>query len=521
MKTTVRAPILLIVIFLVALAARIAALPGSREANMTPDGARFLNLVRSIERGDGFVTPEACPAWLNPTSLPTPETFKEPGYPYIIAAFKPFVGDSFRAGQVVSLLAGILLPLLAYAVMRAMEIDRETAAVAGLFAAASPLLIQQSVYLMSDSLFAATLMLAFWMALLIPGRGRNVRGHLTAFLSGMAFGLALLVRAQAILALPPMVWALIARRRRRDAVTGVALAALAAVLVYSPYLVRNLRSFGTPFYSDVSAVGLLPYVDNFSFTHSLEHPPSSLAWAMEHPREILAHSLGGLWRFAVYILPGYLLGQRMWLLPLAVGLVLAIRDRRRWGFALLYGALMLASLLPLSWMPRYFTSLVPFVAGLAALGLVRIASYLDRFGPRLRRPVLVFVLIACASLLVLQMGRARRGTPNTFTPELAAARAYGPWLNERLGPGEAVMAETTSYWSWYSDRPSVYLVISDEARFRNVVERLKVKWVALPMSRLGEFSERFPDRRLPGLLEPFLEDGDLDIAIFRVSPDAH
>jgi 4-amino-4-deoxy-L-arabinose transferase-like glycosyltransferase len=485
---------------------------------MTPDGARLLNLARSIERGEGYVTPEAWPAWLNPARLPTPETFKEPGYPYIIAAIKPFVGDSFRAGQVVSLLAGILLPFLAYAAMRAMEVDRKTALCAGVFVAASPLLIQQSVYLMSDSLFTATLMLAFWMALLTPGRGRNFRGHLTALLSGMAFGLAFLVRAQAVFALPSMVWALVARRQRREAITCVALAALAAVLICSPYLVRNLRSFGTPFHSDVPAV--LFNVDNVPFRHSLEHPPSSLTWVMEHPREILTYSLGGLWRFVVHILPGYLLGQRMWLLPLAVGLVLAILDRRRWGFVLLYGIIMLVSILPLSWTPRYFTSLVPFLAGLAALGLVRITSYLDRFGPRLRRPVLVFVLIACSSLLVLQMDRARRGTPNTFTPELAAARAYGPWLNERLGPGEAVMAETTSYWSWYSDRPSVYLVISDEARFRNVVERLKVKWVALPLSRLGEFSEQFPDRRLPGLLEPFLEDGDLDIAIFRVSPDA-
>ncbi len=345
-----RAPILLIVILLVALAARIAALPGVSEANMTPDGARLLNLVRSIDRGEGYVTPEAWPAWLNPARLPTPETFKEPGYPYVIAAIEPFVGDSFRAGQVVSLLAGILLPFLAYAAMRAMEVDRKPALCAGAFVAASPLLIQQSVYLMSDSLFAATLMLAFWMALLTPGRGRNVRGHLTAFLSGMAFGLAFLVRAQAVFALPSMVWALIARRQRREAITCVALAALAAALICSPYLIRNLRSFGTLFHSDVPAV--LFNVDNVPFRHSLERPPSSLRWVMDHPREILNYSLGGLWRFVVHILPGYLLGQRMWLLPLAVGLVLAILDRRRWGFVLLYGIIMLVSILPLSWTPR-------------------------------------------------------------------------------------------------------------------------------------------------------------------------
>ncbi|MDD4857507.1 MAG: glycosyltransferase family 39 protein [Candidatus Krumholzibacteria bacterium] len=517
MKAILRTPMLLIAIFLVALAARIAALPGSGEANMTPDGARLLNLVRSIERGSGFVTPEAWPAWLNPVSLPTPETFKEPGYPYIIAALRPIVSDGFRAGQIISLVAGILLPLLTYAVMRAMEMEQRTAMVAGVFVAASPLLIQQSVYLMSDSLFAAMLMLAFWMALLAPGRGRNVHGYPTAFLSGIAFGLAFLVRAQAIFALPSIVWALISRRRRREAVTGVVLAALAAILIYSPYLVRNLRVFGAPFHSDVSAA--LPYLDNATLMHSLEHPPSSFVWTVEHPRAVAAHSLGGLRQLAVYVLPGHLLGQRMWLLPMALGLVIAIWDRRRWWFALLYGVIMLVTIMPVSWLPRYFTSLVPFVAGLAALGLLKIVSYIDLIGPRLRRSVLAFVLIACACLLVLQMDRARRGAPNTYTPELAAARAYGPWLNERLGPGEAVMAETTSYWSWYSDRPSVYLVICDEARFRKVVERLKVRWVALPLSRLGEFSERFPDGRLPGLLEPFVEDRDLDIAIFRVSSE--
>ncbi len=518
MRQTVSAPIILSAIFMIALAARIAVLPGVSEENMTPDGARLLNLVRSIERGEGYVTPEAWPAWLNPARLPTPETFKEPGYPYFIAAIKPITGDSFRAGQLISLLAGILLPLLTYAAIRALQIDRKTAACAGVFVAASPLLIQQSVYLMSDSLFTATLMLAFWMALLVHGRSRSVRGRLTPFLSGMAFGLAFLVRAQALFALPSMVWALVARRKRREALKGVALAALAAVMICSPYLVRNLRSFGAPFHSDAPAV--LFNVDNDPFRHSLEHPPSSPAWVMEHPREVLTYSLGGLWRFAVHILPGFLLGQRIWLLPLAVGLVLAIRDRRRWGFVLLYGGIMLVTILPLSWMPRYFTSLVPFVAGLAALGLVRMAGCLDRFGPRLRRAALVSVLIACAILLMLQMERARRGAPITFTPELAAARVYGPWLNERLEPGEAVMAETTSYWSWYSDRSSVYLVISDEARFGNVVERLNVKWAVLPLSRLGEFSEQFPDKRLPGRLEPFLEDRDLDIAIFRVSPGA-
>jgi hypothetical protein len=72
------APSLLLLV-LWALAARLIALPGAREDNLTPDGARFLNLARAISRGDGYVTPEAWPAWMNPARLPMPETFKEPG----------------------------------------------------------------------------------------------------------------------------------------------------------------------------------------------------------------------------------------------------------------------------------------------------------------------------------------------------------------------------------------------------------------------------------------------------------
>lgn len=125
----------------VTVVSRLLALPGAREDNMTPDGARFLNLAREIQRGAGYVTPEACPAWMNPERLPTPETLKEPAYPYSIAALTPLAGDPFRAGQWVSLLAGLLLPLATYALVRALEPNRATATIAGVFAAASPLLI--------------------------------------------------------------------------------------------------------------------------------------------------------------------------------------------------------------------------------------------------------------------------------------------------------------------------------------------------------------------------------------------
>jgi 4-amino-4-deoxy-L-arabinose transferase-like glycosyltransferase len=512
------APSLAFILLITALA-RLVALPGAREDNMTPDGARFLNLAREIRRGAGYVTPEACPAWMNPERLPTPETFKEPGYPYAIAALTPLTGNPFVAGQWVSLLAGLLLPLATYALMRALEPDRAAATIAGVFAAASPLLILQSVYVMADSLFALALTLAFTLAARRPTDPSPRRFDIAAMGAGGAFALAFLVRAQALIGLPALILILAARRAGRAKLIGLGVAAAAAGLVIFPFVLRNLKDFAAPFHSDVLSIGLLPYVDRVAFTHSLERPPPAPAWMLAHPREVLVHSLGGLREFLVHTLPGSLLGQRAWLVPLLVGVAVAWRARERWGFALLFGASLLVGLLPLMWLPRYFTPLAPFVAGMAALGVLAMMRLLASRVPATRHvPALVFVLLGVL-MLVPQVERARVGASPTFAPEIAAARAYGPWLRARLAPGEAVMCETTSYWAWYSDRPAVYLPISDEARLRAVVRRLRVRWAALPLSRLPEFAARYPSGKLPELLAPVLEDAARDVAIFRIRPD--
>ena len=83
---------------MVALATRLVVLPASREGNMSPDAAHFLDVARCIARGQGFSNPAAWPAWLGPARLPAPETFKDPGLPYAIAALAPLTRDPFLAG---------------------------------------------------------------------------------------------------------------------------------------------------------------------------------------------------------------------------------------------------------------------------------------------------------------------------------------------------------------------------------------------------------------------------------------
>jgi hypothetical protein len=502
------------------LVVRLLCLPAVREDNLTPDGARFLNIVRCITRGEGFSTPEAWPAWMNPERLPMPETFKEPGYPFAIAALTPLARDPFRAGQWISLLAGLLLPFAVYALGRRLEPNPWVGLIAGALAAASPVLIAQSAYVMAESAFALALTVAFLAAApATDGNGRPVAPEAPRALdliSGMLFGLAFLVRAQALVAAPALALLLIAGLSVRVRLGRVALATAGALIAVAPLVARNLRVFGAPFHTDVDAFGLWPYVDQFAFTHSLDRPPAATGYALTHLPQVLAHARSALALFLRFTLPHDLLGHGALLVPLAVGAWIAIGRARVWSFALVYLACTAAFILSLNWVARYFASAVPLLCLLTALGAVAIARWLEPV-PRARGfSVARMLALALALLLVAVAVRTVHEVAPNASPELAAARAEAPFLRAHLAPGEAVMAETTSYWAWFADRPAVHPVVADSARFESVMRRLRVRYAALPSSRLAEFAAHYPGGRLPEALVLDHENAACDISVFEV-----
>ncbi len=514
------------VILLLALASRLIVLPASHEGNMSPDAAHFLNVARCVGRGEGFSNPAAWPAWLRPKRLPTPETFKDPGLPFAIAALTPLVRDPFRAGQMLSLLAGLLLPLAVYALGRRIARDREVAWVAALITAASPILIAQSVRVMAESLFTLLLTLAF-VAAAPSGREAGEDGSVTRaggahgarrpggeLLAGALLGLAFLVRTQALLAFPALALLTMAGSQARAGLARAGRALLAMAVITSPLLIRNLIRFGAPLYSDATSFAVWPFMDPLEFSHALNRPPAPLPFALAHAPQVLAHTALALARFARSTLPGDILGAVVWAPALAAGMVLGITRLRQWGFAWAYLAPVVLMMSAVSWNTRYFASTTPFWCLLTALGAVWLARRL----PALRWPLAARVVAVAAllALVGLQTRRALREVHGSMPPEIAAAVAESPIIASRLASGESLMAVTTSYWSWFSDRPSVHLVIADEQEFMAVVSRYRVRWAALPTSRLAEFAARYPDGRLPAALIPDHADPDRDITVFAV-----
>jgi hypothetical protein len=504
---------LLVVLFAAAIVLRLGALAAPDPASFSPDGARFFNIARAIARGQGFSTPEAWPAWMNPERLPMAETFKEPAYPYAIAALTPVARTPFRAGQAVSLIAGLAIPFLVHRLVRRLEPDRAAAAFALFLVALSPLLVSHSVLVAAESLFVAALLGAFVAAARPPGpETRAVPWH--AIAAGALAGLAFLVRGQALIAAPALAM-LLARGpggRVRLARWGAAL--VAALVVASPLLVRNVAMFGTPLHNDATAFGVWPYVDQLRFSHGLERPPAPLPFLVGHLPDVLAHAFAGLKTFLRYTLPNDVLGHPVWYAALAAGVPIAIARWRTWGFAVAFLALSMPFLLAVHWAPRYFASLAPFLCIVAALGAAWLWRRLLAVAPA--RFAVAAAAVALAVMAVLHAGRGFDMARRTFTPELDAARAEAAFLTSRLAPDEAIMVDMTSYWAWFSDRNAVHLVIDREDRVEEVLRRLKVRYAALPTANLEEYARRYPGGALPDFFVPDHENPEHGVSVFRI-----
>lgn len=503
-------------ILAVALLARLPALMASTERTIDPDAAHLLNVARCFERGQGFSNPGAWPAWMKPARLPMPETFKEPGYPFAIAALAPLAGGEFRAGLLLSMIAGLLLPLGTFALARNLGTDRTEATLAGLFVAANPLMIVMSAMVSVDSPFPALLTLAFALAAWMPGGRPGSRPFAVDVLMGVVTGLAFLVRGQALFAIPALALLLLLRMRPLRALGGIALAAGAASLTALPFLLRNMRLFGVPFYSDVGSFGIWPYVDHLTFSHGLERPPAPVWFAFHHLPQVLHHMAESAVKFLSSDLPRDIVGNPLWVLPLVIGLLLSLRDWRRFLPGWLFVGSTMAFIFALHWYSRYFVGTIPFWALFTALGAGWIARRLEHarvLGPIRAIHLLIATLIVS---LAAQTAAARRELVQLVPLENEAARAMAPFLRARLAPDQAAMVLTTSSYAWFADRPTVHLVIADQARFEETLRRLKVRLAVLPTSQLDTFAARFPEHRLPRALVLHHRDPARNLTVFIV-----
>jgi len=219
-------------LFAVALVLRVAYawLVHGPAATPSSDSVTYDTIAWNLARGMGFQ--------LAGTGSPYPTAFVPPALPWAVSLLYRGVGHSFFAAVMLMCVFGALVPPLLRQLGRAM-IGPAVGMWAGWLAAVHPLLVFFSGYVMTESLFSVTLLLALlssvaWIKQPRPGR---------AFWSGALWGAASLTRPTALpLALVVALWAwgplglaLAPGERRRH----VVLLLLGLALTVAPWTLRN------------------------------------------------------------------------------------------------------------------------------------------------------------------------------------------------------------------------------------------------------------------------------------------
>src|SRR5579863_4491365 len=231
-------------IVLIALLLRLAVITVGHTYRTTPRRDHFQfgwemgRLARSIATGQGFSSP---------TDLPTgPSAWAPPLYPYILAGvFKLFGVYSALSAWVILVFNSLFAALTCWSLYRIAQ-RMYGAAVARATAwswAVFPYAIYWPVRVVWEtSLTAFLLSLSLLLTLRMADNPPRPRMWI---LFGLLWGLIALTNTAVVSMMPfCLLWLLYWLPRRRQQFVGAALCVLAAILVVSPWLMRNYQVFG-------------------------------------------------------------------------------------------------------------------------------------------------------------------------------------------------------------------------------------------------------------------------------------
>jgi 4-amino-4-deoxy-L-arabinose transferase-like glycosyltransferase len=209
-------------LLLAALAIRVAFVLATPNYQLIHDALDYDHHAASIAQGHGFAL-----------SYGRPTAFRPPAYPIFVAGVYRLVGtdsktDRVRAARLANAFVGTALVALIGLIALQLWGRREALVALALGALYVPLiLVGQSV--MSEPLFVLCLLGA--IAAVLHGKG-----YRWAILAGVLAGLAILGRANALILLAPLAWAV--WQRPRGFGPPVALV-VAAALTVAPWTIRN------------------------------------------------------------------------------------------------------------------------------------------------------------------------------------------------------------------------------------------------------------------------------------------
>lgn len=221
-----------LLVFAVALVVRLVYtwLAAGPDAAPGSDTASYDTVAWNLAQGAGFSLGEGTSAY--------PTAFVPPVVPWLTSIVYRFAGHQYFAALVLQCVLGALVPVLLSA-LAGLLFGSPVARVSAWLAAFDPLLVFFSGYLLTETTFTVTLLLALlatvhWVR--TPRRGRSLG-------AGMLWGIAALTRPTALLlplVLAAWAWVPIGLTvQPRERMRQILLLLLGTVLVVAPWTLRN------------------------------------------------------------------------------------------------------------------------------------------------------------------------------------------------------------------------------------------------------------------------------------------
>lgn len=478
----------LLILFTVALLARViaAALVGFPPYT---DPAYYALVANQLATGHGFSVPvlwsflEVGGRLPADPQLPVPSNGHwMPLTSIVSAGFMWVLGPGWRAGQVPMVVLSALLVPATYAVGVDLWRSRWVGIVAAMLAIfAGPLLVMYPT-VDNFAVFGVCGAGAIWCAVHAI---RSPRPIVWLVVSGLAGGLATLSRVDGfLLSVAPAAatWVLWQRGDRRVALIGLGVAAVAFLLVMSPWLIRNVAVFGSAL---PSAGGHTLFITDYNEQFSIAHDPSLssyLAWGLP---AIIGSKLASWWdllgRTAV------LLGG-IFIIPFVAGLWFQRRRPDLLPF-LTYFVLMFFAMgfvftfhAPKGAFYHSAPAWLPLALPLAVASVGRTASAAGRLWPFLRRTathrfLVVAGLVGAMALSLIGSAVLLRIWNTAHQRDVAAGCFF---TSHNLTDAVVLYSDPASLW-WVSGNPGVAGPFNGFDTQQRVIEAYDVQYVVVTL----------------------------------------
>jgi 4-amino-4-deoxy-L-arabinose transferase-like glycosyltransferase len=489
-RSTRTLAVVIVLLLVVSVAARLSVMGNYHLEGIDRDTAGYIKVADNIASGAGWVNHSVRYLYALPDTIPFPDSYWSPLFPLMLAGMFRAAGTSFAAGQVVTLVFGALVPLVAFFLAGALTRSRAAAVCAGLIAAVHPTLITSSSRVMPEIVMIFLVALALALLLRSGGNGRR-----DVWL-GVTLGLAYLLKYQnGALVVPVVVYYFLACPWR-EAMRRIATVGMVSLLVVSPWLVRNAMVFGDPFYAIVRT-GIISYYPEFGnearFVCMLDPPPAGLPYILHHLGEAKALMHTALYTVVTPFFREF--SGSLLLIPfVALGIVTMGRGWRRWvplGVFAAFLVLFFSVTLPLV---RYVLVLLPVWIAFAAAGMGVVWSSFQR-RPPVRMVGRVVVVVALAWVLGTQARHTwsvAQNTASEWTPGanygVLEAQAVAGFVQAHTDPAEPVLAAETYHYALILDRGAVQIPF-DEETLVYLRDRYRIRYLVT--------STRDLERRLP------------------------